>query len=80
MTLNVILLVNYVHKNATSQSKTILSADSSLAIDDNVETCSISASGMNSIEDPWWKGELDGVYEVIHVNVAFGANNSCTTL
>ena len=68
------LLVSFLRKNATSQSETNSSGASSLAIDGNVETCSISVSGINSMEDPWWKGELDGVYNVI--NVTFGSNNS----
>ena len=61
----------------TSQSRTFSDSNSSLAIDGNVDTCSIAEQDKTVDDPPWWRVKLDRIYKITDLSIHFTSKGSC---
>ena len=75
--LTFLYLVNFPLVKLTSQSRTLSNGWSHLALDKDINTCSIAGSNLTFEQRAWWRVELDGIYNIANVTIANTPRSSC---
>ena len=66
----ILISVKLIDSKST-QSRTTTNYNSSLAIDGNTETCSITEQDSATEEKPWWRVELDRIYNITDLQIYY---------